>query len=102
MQREVESSALIGGTLGPDLPAVAVNDALHCGQADPGAFKIACVMEPLEGPEQAVGIRHVESGAVVPNEACPLAVILGQPELDPGFFLLPGVLPRIAEKVYRR
>ena len=35
IQREVESSALIGGTLGPDLAAVAVNDSLHRGQPDP-------------------------------------------------------------------
>ena len=39
-------------------------------------------VEPLERPEQAVGVRHVEAGAVVAHEVGRLAGHVGEPELD--------------------
>ncbi len=98
---EVERGSFPYSTIRPNAAPVSVNDPLHCGQPDPGAFKFACVVKPLEGPEQAVGIRHVETGAVVPNEACSLAIIFGQPKLYPGLFLLSGVLPSVAQEVFQ-
>jgi hypothetical protein len=45
-----------------------VDDALHDGKPDSGAFIILRPMEALEDAEQLVGIGHVESNAVVPDK----------------------------------
>ena len=68
MEREVERRALADGTFGPDAAAVAMDDPLHRRQADPGALELGLVVQPLERSEQLVGVRHVESRAVVADE----------------------------------
>jgi hypothetical protein len=45
-----------------------MNDPLYRSEADPGSGKISLGVQPLEGAEQPVNIRHVEPGAIVPDE----------------------------------
>src|ERR1700674_866074 len=65
---EVERCPSIDRRLGPNAPAVALDDALHDRQADAGAFEILRAMQPLKHAEKLVGILHVEADAVVANE----------------------------------
>jgi len=48
---EVEGCAFAGFTFGPYASSVAVDDALHGGEADAGAGEITLCVEPLEGFE---------------------------------------------------
>jgi hypothetical protein len=45
---EVESCAAINFGIGPHAASVFVDDALHDGQADAGAFKFFSAMQALE------------------------------------------------------
>ena len=50
-QGEVKHRAAIHGGFGPDLAAVAVDDALGCGEADAGAGELGLGVQSLEGAE---------------------------------------------------
>src|SRR5438093_1586472 len=66
LEGEVEGGALIGLGVGPDASAVALDDALHDGQADSGPLVLLGPVQPLEDAEQLVGVAHVEADPVVP------------------------------------
>ena len=65
LQREVKARAAAGFGFGPDVAAMAAHDALHRRQADAGAREVVGAVQALEHAEQAVGVAHVEAGAVV-------------------------------------
>src|SRR5438477_565822 len=65
IKSKVKCRAFVYFSLGPDAPAVAVDDALHDGQADARAFVILGAVQPLEDAEEFVGILHIETHAVV-------------------------------------
>src|SRR6202011_2898028 len=67
-KREVEGRALIYRSLTPDLPAMAVDDALNGGQSYSGTFKLFRQMQTLKDAEQLVYVLHVKAGAVVAHE----------------------------------
>src|SRR5215510_1682631 len=67
-QREIERRPSADGALCPNLAVMAFNDALHDGQSNAGAFKLALVVQSLKYAEELLRIRHVEAGSVVPNE----------------------------------
>ena len=51
-------------SLGPDLAAMAVDDALNGGQSYSGAFKLFRQMQTLKDAEQLVYVLHVKASAV--------------------------------------
>src|SRR5215470_19444284 len=59
-QGEEERCAAADLALGPDPAAMAVNDALHGGEPDAGAFEFGRRMQPLKRAEQFCGIGHVK------------------------------------------
>jgi hypothetical protein len=61
----VERSASIDGRLGPDAPAVALDDSLHDGEADTGAFEVLGAVHPLKYAEQFAGVLGIEADSVV-------------------------------------
>ena len=52
----------------PDAPAVTVDDALDGCQADARAGKLGGGVQALECAKHLVGIRHVETRAIVTNK----------------------------------
>src|ERR1700722_3571918 len=74
-KREVEGRALIYRSLAPDLPAMAVDDALNGSQPYSGAFKLFRQIQTLKDAEQLVCVLHVKACAVVPNEHLELIFI---------------------------
>ena len=70
LQGEKESSPPIHRTFCPHTPAVAVDNTLDGGEADAGSFELSGRVNPLECAKEFPGVRHVESGAVVPNIKC--------------------------------
>src|SRR6185503_9800105 len=83
VEGEVERRALAGPALGPDPSAVAMHDALHARQPDPGARELADGVQALERREQLVGELHVEPGAVIADEERALVTGIGRADLDP-------------------
>ena len=59
---------MIHRSLAPDLPAMAVDDALNGGQSYSGAFKLFRQMQTLKDAEQLVYVLHVKASAVVLHE----------------------------------
>src|SRR4051794_31911983 len=102
MERKVERRSLVDGPFGPDAAAVAMDDPLYRRQADPGALELGLVVEPLEGTEQLVGVRHVESRAVVADEVGARPVVLRSPDLDHRVWGLGGELPGVSQQVFER
>src|SRR6202162_579869 len=60
---EVERCASIDGRLGPDAPAMALDDSLHDGEADTGAFEVLGAMHSLKYAEQLAGVLGIEADA---------------------------------------
>jgi signal transduction histidine kinase/DNA-binding NarL/FixJ family response regulator len=82
-----EGGALTHLTLGPDPPAMELDDALHRRQADTEAFALIPAGKALEGLEQSGGVGVVETGAIVPHEVGFLARLCRHAEFDDRFFL---------------
>src|SRR5215468_9376022 len=76
--RDEESRACIHQPFGPHLPTVAMDDPLHGGEADSGAFESIGPVETLEDAEELVDVSHVEADAVVPDEQRHCLVLLVQ------------------------
>src|SRR5207245_1843643 len=98
-KREIKGRAPVGGALGPDLAAVAVDDPLYRGEPDPRAGELAGRVQPLKRAEQLGGVRHVESGAVVAHEKCPPTVVRHHADLHVRGRPLARALPGVAEQV---
>src|SRR5690242_6897969 len=101
LQCEIESSALFRRALRPNAAAVTFDDALHRGQADPGAFEFGAGMQALERMKELLQVGRIEPGAIVFQEISVRACIRSGAKLDAsGFFPareLPGVLKKIHE-----
>jgi hypothetical protein len=64
-QSKIKGSAVVELPLGPDPAAMPLDNPLHDGQADAGAFEFLLTMQTLEGAEQVAGITLIKPGAVV-------------------------------------
>lgn len=53
---------------GPDLAAVAMNDALHRRQPDAGALEIFLPVKALKDSEQLIGIFRIEAHSVIAHK----------------------------------
>src|SRR5438445_13742994 len=102
LKDEVEGGSLADRALGPDAPAVAVDDAAGRGQADAGAWELVPAVQALEGAEEPVGIDHVETDPVVLDEDARLAVDHLAADRDlrraPQAAELPGVVDQVGEQ----
>src|SRR5262249_20782615 len=96
---EVKYRPLARLPLGPHLAAVAPDYPLHRCQADAETSLLLGSREALEWDKEFVRIRHIESGAVVPDITGPFAVNLHCAELDERFLPYAGVFPGVAEEV---
>ena len=67
-QGHKERRSFLELALGPHSASVPQHDSLHVRQADAGALELFGAMQPLEDPEQPVGIGHVEANPVVAHE----------------------------------
>src|SRR5262245_5687670 len=84
----------------PDFAPVPLNDPLHCCQADSRATNLRLIVATVEGTEQLLGPRHVESSSVVPHKISPRTVGLGQcAKFDPRARPFGGELPGVAEQI---
>jgi hypothetical protein len=75
------------------------HDALNGRETDAGALEFGHGVEALERAEELLGVRHVESGAVVAYEEGARAILLGDSELDARARGLRGELPGVAEQI---
>src|SRR5882724_1924837 len=75
------------------------DDPVDDRKTDSSPWKIACVVQTLECLEQLSGIRHVETRAIVADEADGLALDLDLADLDLGRRAVAGELPRVADQV---
>src|SRR5690242_9403345 len=98
-QREEEYRPVADLGLGPDAPAVTVDDALDRRQTDAGPRIVARRVQALERPEELVRISHVEARAVVAYEESRPSLVLQGADLDPRLFLLGGEFPGVSEEV---
>src|SRR5262245_936115 len=94
-KREVEGGPGILGTFRPRASAMPMNDALHVGQANAGAFKFTGPVQALKDAKQFVHVFHVESDAVVANMADDFVGLGPAPDFNPG----PGARARVFDRV---
>ena len=88
-----------GRGLGPDLAAVAMDDALRDGEADAVAVEILGAMQALEHAEQLAGKGHVEAGAVVGDDIEVRPSSIAAADLDARAFCLCSELHRVADQL---
>jgi hypothetical protein len=62
---EPKARAEIGNTFCPDISVMALENALHDGQADAAAGQVWHMVQSLKDPEELVVRRHVEPNAIV-------------------------------------
>jgi len=62
---EPKARAEIGDALCPDISMMALENALHDGQADATAGQVWRMVQALEDPEELMVGRHVEPNAIV-------------------------------------
>lgn len=72
----------VDGTLCPDPPAVAVDNALHSHQSDPCTWKIMHRMKPLESAEQLSRVGHIKADTIVAHEKRLTTVLAVGSKLD--------------------
>src|SRR5579862_9454240 len=70
-ERKVEAGPAVHGRFGPDLPAVAMDDALNCREPDSGPGELRFRMQAAERAEQVGCVAWVKAGAVVAQEEGP-------------------------------
>src|SRR5437660_10178010 len=85
--------------LGPDATSMPRNDPMNRRQADARACELRLSVEPLEWSEELVGVRHIESGAVVAYGEDRLADSLLLTEYNARVGPLGRELPGIPEQV---
>src|SRR3954471_23765360 len=64
-QREAEGRAALRARLGPDPPAVRLDDAAADGQPDAAALVAVLAVQPVERPEDPVGLGGCDSDSRV-------------------------------------
>ena len=79
----------------PDTAAVTMNDALHRCKTDASAHEFLGVVQALESAEEFIGVSHIETGAVVPDEKAGFAVLVAHTEFNNCMFAFAAIFPRI-------
>src|SRR6185503_10094587 len=100
-QGEEKHRSLSRLRVGPDPAAVPAHDALHRGEADTGSRILARGVQPLERTEQLVGVRHVESRAVVAHVEHLAPVVRERSDLDARMVGLRAELPSVADQIFQ-
>lgn len=75
-KRKVKRRALIWLPFGRNAAAVAVNDSLHRGKANPSSGELASVVQALKGTKQFSAVSRIEAGAIVAHEVLLFAVLV--------------------------
>jgi hypothetical protein len=70
-QREGEGGTTPDDGIRPHAAAVASDNAVHDGEANPGAGKVRHRMQPLKDAKEALRIGGIEAGTVVLDEVDP-------------------------------
>src|SRR5713101_1822709 len=102
LEREIERGAFAGPRVGPDPPAVTVDDTPDDGKAYTDSLVLFGTVEPLEHAEELVGVAHVETGAVVFHvvDVCVALLCLSPAaDLDDGGVLIAREFDRVAEQI---
>ena len=94
---EPKACAEIGNTLGPDIPVMALENALHDSQTDAAARQVWRMVQALEDPEELMVGRHVEPNAIVIEIKDGLGLVAVPSEADSGGGLGPAEFPGILE-----
>ena len=81
----------------PNPTAVPVNDSLHGGQTNAGAFELGNPVQALKGSKQFVSIGHIKTGPIITHVKGMMAVITDTAKFNFGLSLLAGELPGIAQ-----
>src|SRR5207237_517827 len=98
----VECRSHFGGAFRPHSAAVPLDNPRDGRQADSAARKIGAGVQPLKSLKETLARRHVEAGAVVPDEVNRLSVLFHFAELDPRAGMLSGELPGVFEEIEER
>src|SRR5579884_1729594 len=98
---EIKSRPFFHLYFGPDFSAVSMDDPLNSGQTDSGPLEFAGAMEALKCAEQFIGVGHIESCAVIPDEVKGLSLLLDPAEFDDRCRMIGGELPSIPEQVFQ-
>src|SRR2546421_5170451 len=98
-QGKEKRGAAVGLRLGPDTPAVAVDDALRDRQADAGAVIVLGAVQPLEHPKELVGVAHVEADAVVAHKIHGLPALRAPAHGDTRHVAVGGKLEGVGQQV---
>src|SRR5580704_2647426 len=67
-QRKIKRSAFIYFRLRPDVAAMPLDNALHDGQANSGAFKGLDRVQTLKNAKELARVLHVKARAIVANK----------------------------------
>nr|WP_231497464.1 hypothetical protein [Methylibium sp. T29-B] len=78
---------------------MALHDAPHRRQADPGAGEIAAAVQSLEHAEQPIDEAHVETGAVVGHAKRTVLAFDHAAQFDPGNVAMGAVFPGVAQQI---
>jgi hypothetical protein len=100
MEGEVECCTLAHTPYCPEPSVVPLDDFLHRGQPNPHTGEFILLVQPLERDIQFVGIAHIKSGTVVPDEINRLPLLMHEAELDPCVLVHAGVFDGIPHKVF--
>ena len=90
---------MVDRPLCPHAPPMPLHDSLHDRQTDAGALELLGAVEPLEDAKQLVGVFHLESRTVVPDEVRQLARAGGTADLDRRLGARARELPGVADEV---
>ena len=90
---------MVDRPLCPHAPTMPLHDSLDDRQTDAGALELLGAVEPLEDAEQLVGVFHLESRTVVPDEVRQLARAGGTADLDRRLGARARELPGVADEV---
>src|SRR2546422_185752 len=82
VERKGKRRALVDGRLGPDAPAVAMDDALHNWQAHARPVVLVGAVQALEHPEEFADVLHIKAYAVVLDKIDALATGLAAADFD--------------------
>ena len=77
------------------------NDSLHCGEADPCAWKLSHSVQALESPEKALGIARIKSRAIITDEISRPAITLIEAEFNSCLLVAGRVFPGVAQSNFR-
>src|SRR5437588_4984149 len=81
-KRKIKRCALVFFCLRPDPSAMPSNDAINECQAHAGAFEFTGPVQALKNAKQLVGMFHLETDAVIPDEDGSFVIDFGLADLD--------------------